>query len=188
MTAAAAIMPMMDPIEWSQLLGIVHAIAPRRMIEWGSGGSTRAFLLACPFIYKYVCVEHDRAWYERVRGAIEDPRLVLLHVPPDLPVELGASPQLAMAWDDEAEADPRLMPSYVNAPRRHLEEADLVFVDGRARNFCIRMGFSMLRPGGVLLLHDAQRPEYHAALREVGSPVFLEPFKAGQVALVRKPL
>jgi hypothetical protein len=36
-------------------------------------------------------------------------------------------------------------------------------------------------------LHDAQRTDYHDALRAVGSPVFLTPWKQGQVCLLRKP-
>ena len=41
---------------------------------------------------------------------------------------------------------------------------DFVLVDGRARRFCIREGFQLLRDGGLLLLHDSQRTDYHDAL------------------------
>jgi predicted O-methyltransferase YrrM len=181
------LLPMMDPIEWSQIMAIVHAVGPRRMLEWGSGGSTRAILAASPFIETYVSVEHDRGWYERVKSAVTDPRLLLLHVPPDVPPTPGSTPEQLMAWDDRAEVEPELMASYVVAPRVHVSQLDLVFVDGRARCFCMRSGFQMLRPGGVLVLHDAQRTEYHATARELGRALFLEPYRAGQVCLVRKP-
>ena len=34
---------------------------------------------------------------------------------------------------------------------------DFVRVDGRARSLCVREGFELLRPGGVLAMHDAHR-------------------------------
>lgn len=34
---------------------------------------------------------------------------------------------------------------------------DFVRVDGRARSLCVREGFELLRPGGVLVMQDAQR-------------------------------
>jgi hypothetical protein len=61
-------------------------------------------------------------------------------------------------------------------------------VDGRARRFCLKAGWDLLRPGGVLVLHDAQRTDYHDVLFSLGpSPVLLEPWRRGQLALVRKP-
>ena len=39
----------------------------------------------------------------------------------------------------------------------------------------------------VLVLHDAQREQYHAAMHACGTPHFLIPFTQGQIAMVRKP-
>src|SRR4026209_1354079 len=63
--------------EFSQLLAALHALAPRYCLEWGSGGSTRAVLEQCPFIQRYVSIEHEQSWYERVRAQVTDPRLAL---------------------------------------------------------------------------------------------------------------
>lgn len=64
---------------------------------------------------------------------------------------------------------------------------DLVFVDGRARRFCLSAGWALLRPGGVMALHDAQRPLYHDVLFSLGQPLLLEPWRRGQLAILRKP-
>ncbi|MDW8362400.1 MAG: hypothetical protein RMK74_08360 [Myxococcales bacterium] len=76
---------------------------------------------------------------------------------------------------------------YVELPGRLGVRPDLVLVDGRARVHCMREGFCLLRSGGVLLVHDAQREQYGAALSALGRPVFHEPWKIGQLCVVRKP-
>jgi predicted O-methyltransferase YrrM len=177
----------MDPVELSQMLAVVHAVAPRHFLEWGSGGSTRALLERCPFIERYVAIEHNEAWGRKVRATISDPRLELRLVPPDRPFELASPTQDEIhAWEASAEHDESIFETYVHAAGSSGVVYDAILVDGRARRYCIRYGFELLRPGGVMLLHDAQREAYHDALAAVGKPVFLEPWQQGQIALVRK--
>lgn len=177
----------MDPIELSQLLAVVEAIAPRRVLEWGSGGSTRALLTRSPFIEEYVSVEHLPQWHAKVKATVIDPRLSLNLVEPDLPLGPGKHSAAEIEeWDNRAEVDRTLMASYIGFPRSLGGRFDLVLVDGRARCFCVAEGFDLLESGGVLVLHDAQREEYHAAMWRLGRPVFLTPWKQGQICLVRK--
>ena len=185
----------MDPVELSQLRAVFETLAPQRVLEWGAGGSTREFLATCPSIRRYVSIEHNRDWHGRVRAAIDDPRLELHLVEPSEPEPLLPSDRRStqaerdalQAWRSRAERDPALMRAYIELPRSFEDhEFDCVLVDGRARSLCAREGFQHLRPGGVLVLHDAQRSEYHQALHEIGRPVFLEPWKLGQVCIVRK--
>lgn len=179
----------MHPIELSQLLAIFHALGPRCVLEWGAGGSTRALLEQDSIVERYVSVEHHRAWFEKVRSIVSDPRLTLAHVPPDKPIGVESPTQRQIeAWDAWAEQDASVLSAYVGFPRTLGLSFDLVLVDGRARCFCMREGFGLLRPGGVLVLHDAQRTQYHEALRSLGKAIFLEPWEQGQIALVRKPL
>ena len=178
----------MHPVELSQLLAIVEALGPRRCLEWGSGGSTRALLERCPFIEQYVSIEHDARWHAEVAKSVHDPRLSLHLVLPDLPVPPPNAPKAAVTeWDDRAEVDPERMRSYVGFARSLGQRFDFVLVDGRARCFCLREGFDLLRPGGVIVLHDAQRQEYHRAVAELGRATFLEPWYQGQICLVKKP-
>lgn len=186
--APAELAVFMDPAEFSQVRAVLEAVAPRRCLEWGSGGSTRAILELCDFVETYVSVEHVAPWHEKVSQAVKDPRLTLHLVPPDcaLPGPKAKREEI-LAWDRRAEDDASMMQSYVALPRTLGLEFDFVLVDGRARNFCMKEGFDLLRPGGVLVLHDAQRTEYHAVANSLGRAVFLEPFHQGQICIIRKP-
>ena len=178
----------MDEVEFSQLLAIVESVGPRVLVEWGSGGSTRALLEVVPSIERYISIEHHGGWVENVAKHVDDPRLELHHVAPDIDMPADdAARDVIIAWDKRCEDDAAAMATYVGFPRTQEVTPDLVLVDGRARVHCIREGFELLRPGGVLVLHDAQREAYHEALNGCGHAVFLEPYKGGQVALVRKP-
>lgn len=179
----------MDPAEQSQVFAILYTLRPKTVLEWGSGGSTRALLGACDFIERYISVEHVPAWHERVKQAVVDPRLTLQLVPPNKPlVSKKSTPSYKerVAFAAGAEADPAVMADYIAFPRTTGLTFDFVLVDGRARTHCLAEGFDLLRPGGVLVLHDAQREEYHPAIRALGEVHFFEPFKRGQVAMVRK--
>lgn len=180
------LVPYMDPDELAQFVAILETLAPARILEWGSGGSTKAMLERCPFIERLVSIEHDRAWHRRVGELIDDPRLELHLVEPDdaAPTE----PDAYKLWADRAEHVREPFASYIEFPATLDTIFDLVLVDGRARSWCIAAGWLLLRPGGVLVVHDAQRGEYHGALAALGArPVFLEPFSNGQICLVRKP-
>lgn len=184
----------MHPIEFSQVLAVLHAVGPRSMLEWGSGGSSRAWLEALPGLERLWSVEHHREWGQRVRESIDDPRFHLeLQAPPEHdpePEHQAGNKETAAAhraWCMRCEDDPQLMAHYVRAPERAGVRFDVALVDGRARVHCVRKAWELVRPGGVILLHDAQRPEYRAAMQERGQPVWLEPWVQGQVCLVRVP-
>ena len=175
---------------------VIETLAPKRVLEWGAGGSTRELLATCPFIERYVSIEHNREWHGRVRQLIEDPRLEIHLVEPAEPEPLlprdrkstQAERDALQAWRTQAERDRSLMRAYIELPRSLPDpEFDFVLVDGRARSLCIREGFELLRPGGIAMIHDAQRSEYHDTLRDLGRPVFLEPWKLGQICFLRKP-
>lgn len=178
----------MHPAEFAQVSAVFEALQPKRVLEWGSGGSTRALLQAFPFIERFVSVEHHPEWYALVREVMKDPRLSLHHVPPDVPPHSYRVPMRKLGpWMQRAEVDPVVMASYVTFPATLGTPFDLVLVDGRARTFCMRAGWELLVPGGVMLLHDAQRPEYRSTLQSFPRAAMLEPFYQGQVAIIRKP-
>jgi hypothetical protein len=185
----------MHPIEFSQLEVVIETLAPRRVIEWGSGGSTRAFPARFRGIERWVSVEHNRAWHERVREKIDDARVTLeLRLPdasdpePEMFEEEGGPTRPEyVAWAQRCEDDRSILAGYIDCPREHFDELDLAFVDGRARVHCIAQGFALLRDGGMLVVHDAQREIYRAALESLGPrPHFIDPWVAGQICLVRK--
>lgn len=162
----------MHPVEIEQ----VFPLARGRCLEWGSGGST-VELLTRPGVSEVVSVEHDQTWWESMRE-VRDPRLQLHHVPSDAP---GPDESPGTPWAERAEYDPALLASYIAFPQGMF---DFILVDGRARRFCLLRGRELLAPGGVMVLHDAQREAYRDVLQQLKAEL-LEPWYQGQVAVIR---
>ncbi|MCH9687913.1 MAG: hypothetical protein K0V04_41165 [Deltaproteobacteria bacterium] len=184
----------MHPIEFSQVRAVLASVAPEHMVEWGSGGSSRAWLDALPGLRTLWSVEHHAQWGERVRDSIDDPRFHLDLQPPPAhdpePEHRPGDKQTAAAhraWCMRCEEDPELMRHYVEAPRKAGVVFDVALVDGRARVLCLREAMALVRPGGMVMLHDAQREEYQAAAHALGEPLFLQPWVQGQLCLLRVP-
>jgi len=177
----------MHPAEFAQVSAVFEATQPARVLEWGSGGSTKALLARCPFIERFVSIEHHPKWYELVKSELHDPRLSLHHIAPDIaPYSYDVPARKLGPWIQRAEVDITVMANYVEFPASLGERFDLILVDGRARTFCMKAGWELLPEGGVMLLHDAQRPEYRSTLASFPRASMLEPFHQGQVAIIRK--
>jgi len=136
----------------------------RRVFEYGSGGSTLYWLRRGA---RVVSVEHDPAWYERVRAAI----------PPDAPLDYRLVPPEPALPDPADPADPAAYcsgdPAFAAWRfRRYATQIDafpeacfdLVLVDGRARPSCLVHAASRVRPGGTLILDNTERAYYTARL------------------------
>lgn len=134
-----------------------------RIFEYGSGGSTLYF---SSMVREVVTVEHDAGWCERVRQELSArgrKNVTLLLREPEEDQSLGGDSHL----------DPRLYASsspeypcmsfknYVAAidgyPDGHF---DFISIDGRARNSCMEHVLRKLAPGGMIMLDNAERPEY----------------------------
>lgn len=184
----------MHPIEFSQICAVLHSVGPTNMVEWGSGGSSKAWLRELPDLKLLFSVEHHTEWAERVRESIDDSRFHLeLQAPPaDLPEPVivprdKASKTAHAQWCQRLEDEPELMRHYIDAPAKAGVKFDVALVDGRARTSCVRKAFELVRPGGVVLLHDAQRPGYRSTMLELGNPKWMDPWVHGQVCILRVP-
>jgi predicted O-methyltransferase YrrM len=195
MAAQHAEMPVfMHSIELGQLVAAIHAVGPRTVLEWGSGGSTAGVLNLVPSIERYVSVEHNEAWYSRVKSLVTDPRLELHLVPPAEPEPViparawgRTRRRLLLEWFSRCENEPGLMADYVALPGKLHDSYDFILVDGRARSRCIQAGYELLVSGGVIVIHDAHRPEYRAAIEALPNHLFIEPWVQGQICVSRKP-
>jgi precorrin-6B methylase 2 len=129
-----------------------------RVFEYGSGGSTVFFASRTAQV---VSVEHDTAWYarteERLR-ALELTNCTYVLQPP----EAGADARFSSTDDRyrgmNFEAYVRTIAAYPD------HDFDLVSVDGRSRVACVLEALPKVRKGGFLLLDDAYRDEYSAAM------------------------
>ena len=106
------------------------------VLEWGSGYSTRYFpslLKSCGIDYTWKAMEHNKAWYKTVSGWDLD------------------NVEVVLADKDSKE--------YLEPGGRY----DLIYIDGRNRAQCLKNAKKLLKPGGIVLLHDAERERYHEA-------------------------
>ena len=127
--------PMMEPAEIEAIKGILRDFCPKRVLEWGAGGSTLFWPELFPEI-QWVTIEHDFRYAKEVQKKAS-PNVLLLH---------------------------ESYPDYYG-PHPHLGKFDLIIVDGRHRVRCLDVARDLLAEGGVVLLHDAGRPKYHEAKR-----------------------
>ncbi len=129
-----------------------------RMLEWGAGGSTVWLAQNLPDSATLTSVEHDREWFYEVanhlgnggRGRRDNVRLLLRE--PTGPLGTNAT---------AGEDDPSSLRPFIDAVDG--ERFDVILVDGYARSACLDRARALLNPGGVVVLHDAQRPWYDDA-------------------------
>lgn len=125
-------------LPWTTL-SYIDFITPRLKPEWtvfeyGAGASTRFYAARVAMV---LAVEHDEAFAKTLTPQL--PQNARLLVRPE-----GAE-------------------SYINAAAECQSRPDLVSVDGRDRVRCVQAALTALAPSGVLVLDDAERPEYGPA-------------------------
>ena len=123
-----------------------------RVFEYGSGGSTLFYLRHGASV---VAVEHDQSWGEVVRRAA--PAELDLHVCPPTEGEGFESRMSEGSFRD-----------YVTRIDSY-GMFDLVVVDGRARNDCMKYGAGHVTPGGMLVLDNSERTPISARRGHPGS-------------------
>jgi hypothetical protein len=64
--------------------------------------------------------------------------------------------------------------NYVDYPRRLGNKFDVIIVDARFRRRCIQVAQEALQPGGVVVLHDAQKKQYHDGLESYPHQRFID--------------
>lgn len=151
------------------------------VLEWGAGRSTSYFARALHTLrgdnFCWHSIEYDRGYFEReIRRSLDElPKstvgLVERGADPGLMFN-GSAPVEFAVYDhgtlkpmlDEGVADREVdMDAYVEHPSRLGRRFDIILVDGRKRRRCLIRAASLLKEGGVAVLHDAQRTYYHCA-------------------------
>ena len=116
-----------------------------RVFEYGGGGSTLWFLDRGATV---VTVEHHERWAQHLRTEVRSDHWTLLE---------------RSGTDGYA--------AYIAAIEDYEDEwFDLVVVDGRERARCVAAALPKVRRGGLLIVDDADRERYTAALQATGWP------------------
>lgn len=137
--------------------------------EYGGGGST---LWLAHRVRQVTTVEHDANWCTDLDKTLRARNITN--------VTLVASPPLA-----DGSADRESLPNGITYNSsssqgsfetyvKHIEQfpndsLDLVLVDGRSRAACVVHATRKVKPGGLLVLDDSDRPRYQAAIHELRS-------------------
>ncbi|MDB5047974.1 MAG: Radical domain protein [Fibrobacteres bacterium] len=144
---------------------LLRALKPQRALEWGAGYGTSHFSRLLPPGGEWLAVEHDVDWAERIRQ----------DAPPN--VRVSAVPPEKNSWapgdGDGSYGDFR---EYVEYPAR-FGDYDFILVDGRARDACLRQARYLLAPGGVVVLHDANRDFLRKPLELYPRQIFFQDYR-----------
>ena len=123
------------------------------VLEWGAGGSTFTF----PSLVKeYYSIEHDQKWYEKIKSQVAD-NVILHFVTPNKPYRGNM-----VKGEDGTYAQ---FKDYVDVVHKIGKKFDLILIDGRARVDCAKACLPYLKEGGLVLIHDFQRPWYKPVLK-----------------------
>ncbi|MDQ6657062.1 MAG: class I SAM-dependent methyltransferase [Actinomycetota bacterium] len=132
---------------------------PVRAFEWGSGAST--FWLA-DRVDEVYSVEHHEGFAEMMRSELAKLSKVTF-------LEVGAphsfAPRVGSRKIGSTELD---FHDYVHAIDTVQGDFDLVVVDGRAREACMRIAADRLSPGGLIIFDNSHRQRYKAAIASSG--------------------
>lgn len=145
---------MSEPVPWLPHLATAFLGAIVRpdmtVFEWGCGGSTLWF---ADRVTRVISIEHNAEWQ------IEDrPNVEFRHIPPEAG-ELGNDPSNPFHYRSLSMGgvDFRDYCLAINDVYGHI---DLIFIDGRARASCLYHAQRRIRPGGYIVLDNAERGYY----------------------------
>lgn len=128
-------------------------------IEFGSGKSTAFF---AEYLGHLTSIEHHKGWYGKVQAWMKkrgidnvDYRLV----EPDK--EIKPFPKNLLPHFPQGMETKKGFVDYVSQLLTFDDHSiDVLLVDGRARTECALIGIRKLKPGGMLVLDNAERPWY----------------------------
>ncbi len=142
-----------DQIELVERILLSFGKRKLNILEWGSGGSTLYFsqLLEKHGIdYEWISVEHSSKWYNQFIGKVPQGKIKVI-----LKKQKAGNPATIN------------LDHYVHYPRELTNKNkppqffDFILVDGRARARCLVEAKFLVKPDGIIMLHDAEREKYH---------------------------
>jgi len=154
---------------------------PIKFFEYGAGFSTiyfARFLKEQGWAFHIDSVENNRSWLEKVSRMIRENGLeqeVTLHLKEFRP--FWEKP----GWDWSQSPAPgafapqsREEQEYIALPKALEQTFDLILVDGRFRRRCLELVLGCVARNGFVVLHDAQKIQYHDPLKDYPHGRFLD--------------
>ena len=129
-------------------------------LEYGSGNST---LLFSYFAKKYISIEHNHDWYQKINSEIKKYNLHFvdhIYVP-----AADNQPHSYMDLEEYNLSNGQLLFfDYIRHPKKLNLNFDYVFIDGRARVHCCNFIKKFLKKDSLVFFHDWGRDYYHSVL------------------------
>lgn len=159
--------PLRDPLQadepwvtYPAISWLLRRLTPSmRGFEFGSGGSTLFFARRVEHI---TAAEHHNGWAQRVRDSAHREALDnvnVIHTPPDR--HAPSRPVYQSRHYGHHGVSYESYARTIDAFDDH--SLDFVFVDGRSRVACVAHAAKKVRPGGYLILDNAERRRYQPA-------------------------
>ena len=111
------------------------------VLEWGSGSSTIAIAKRVKSI---ISIEHDFKYYRQFKTDL--PNIKVQFVERNKPEKNGHDG----TYEDYKD--------YIGYPKSLNKKFDLIFIDGRARVECAKLAVGLLKPNGIIMIHDYRNP------------------------------
>jgi predicted O-methyltransferase YrrM len=154
------------PIMWLNEIGYIEKLLleqaahhrPLNVLEWGSGRSTvyfSKFLKKHKVDFKWSAVENYIPWHEIVKEMIREARL-----------EGRTDYYLKSPTREDKKVQETLdMSEFLDFPATLGKRFDFILIDARKRKECLMRAKDLLAPGGVVVLHDAEREDHQETLK-----------------------
>lgn len=135
----------------------IESLKPKKVFEWGSGGSTLFWTqLGCSFL---VSIEHDQGWYDKIKPQLPE-WVDYKHIPFEEGEICNDKSDPCCYKSGSTELGQVNFKKYASAIDEY-GSFDLVLIDGMARTSCLVHAHSHVRPGGVIVLDNTgDRPYY----------------------------
>ena len=151
-------LPFMDETEIKAIscsFKIFHK--PINVLEWGSGYSTTYFSRYLPEEgSEWHSIEHNSKWAEYVKSLVGHSEVANVHV--------HYVPNIGVYQEGIDDGSFEVFRDYVLFPLDLKNRFHIIMVDGRARIYCMKVGWQLLDNDGVMILHDAQRKQYNSGI------------------------
>jgi len=167
------VLPIQTSSDKELFKGVFRQYAGKQIsvFEWGAGRSTvyySRYLASINADFKWHAMDNSREWQEKVallvsRYKLKDRVHLYLSEFPAFWEIPGWSWKERILPPDICRSE---VTEYTEYPRRVAGERgfDIIIIDGRFRRRCLLTALDVLAPGGLVLLHDAQRDHYHRPL------------------------
>jgi len=138
---------------------LLSNVRPKKCLEYGCGTSTLYYMNYLPADSHWTSIEHHKAWFNKISKEISRPNLSLHFV--DIERQSSEEPNEDV---------------YASFPLP-FGKFDFILVDGIRRENCIEMAPLLLEKGGILVVHDSNRHQYHEHIKKFRYWFILEDFR-----------